>query len=166
MLMKFKENYPKIHPTAWIANSADVIGDVEVGENSSVWFQCVIRSDINIVRIGKNSNIQDLSMIHTDVDSQTIIGDNVTIGHKVMLHGCTIEDNCLIGMSATILDNAVIGEGSIVGANSLVTSGKKFPPRSLIIGSPAKVVKQLSQEEVDKLIKHAAHYVEYKNQYT
>ncbi|QKF81973.1 gamma carbonic anhydrase family protein [Halarcobacter ebronensis] len=165
MLIKFKDNYPKINPTAWVAHSADVIGDVELGENSSIWFQCVIRSDINKIKIGKNTNIQDLSMIHTDVDSQTIIGDNVTIGHKVMLHGCIIEDNCLIGMSATILDNAVISEGSIVGANSLVTSGKKFPPRSLIMGSPAKVVKELTQEDVDKLIKHAAHYVEYKNQY-
>lgn len=166
MLMKFKEFYPKIDPTAWVAHSADVIGDVEIGENSSVWFQCVIRSDVNSVRIGKNSNIQDLSMIHTDVDTQTIIGDNVTIGHKVMLHGCKIENNCLIGMSATILDNAVIGEGSIVGANSLVTSGKVFPPKSLIMGSPAKVVKQLTDEDVEKLIKHAQHYVEYKNEYT
>ncbi len=165
MLLKFKEHYPEVHPTAWIAHSADVIGDVKIGENSSVWFQCVIRSDVNKVRIGKNTNIQDLSMIHTDVDSQTIIGDNVTVGHKVMLHGCTIEDNCLIGMSATILDHAVISEGSIVGANSLVTSGKKFPQRSLIMGSPAIVVKELTQEDVEKLIKHAAHYVDYKNDY-
>lgn len=165
MLMKFKDKYPQIHPSAWVAHSADVIGNVELGENSSIWFQCVIRSDLTKVKIGKNSNIQDLSMIHTDVDSQTIIGDNVTIGHKVMLHGCTIENNCLIGMSATILDNAIIGEGSIVGANSLVTSGKKFPPRSLIMGSPAKVVKELTQDDVEKLIKHANRYVEYKNEY-
>ena len=166
MIMKFKEFYPKINSSAWIAPSADVIGNVTIGENSSVWFQCVIRSDVNEVIIGKNTNIQDLSCIHTDVDSKTILGDNVTIGHKVMLHGCIIEDNCLIGMSATILDNAVIGEGSIVGANSLVTSGKKFPPRSLIMGSPAKVVKQLTQEDVEGLIKHAGHYVDYKNEYS
>ncbi len=125
----------------------------------------MIRADVNEVIIGKNSNIQDLSCIHTDVDSKTIIGSNVTIGHKVMLHGCIIQDNCLIGMSATILDDAVIGEGSIVGANSLVTSGKKFPPRSLIMGSPAKVVKELTQEDVEGLIKHAGHYVDYKNDY-
>ena len=117
------------------------------------------------VKIGKNTNIQDLSCIHTDTNTKTIIGDNVTIGHKVMLHGCKIEDNCLIGMSATILDGAIIGEGSIVGANSLVTAGKVFPPRSMIMGSPAKVVKELTQEDVDKLIAHAAHYVEYKNDY-
>lgn len=166
MILKFKEFYPQIDTSAWVAPSADVIGQVTIGENSSVWFQCVIRSDVNKVIIGKNSNIQDLSMIHTDVDSQTIIGDNVTIGHKVMLHGCKIEDNCLIGMSATILDNAVIGKGSIVGANSLVTSGKVFPPNSLIMGSPAKVVKQLSSEDEQGLINHAAHYVDYKNDYS
>ena len=165
MILKFKEFYPKIHSSAWVSPSADLIGNIEIGENSSVWFGCVIRSDVNEVRIGKNSNIQDLSCIHTDTNTKTIIGDNVTVGHKVMLHGCKIEDNCLIGMSATILDDAVIGEGSIVGANSLVTSGKVFPPRSMIMGSPAKVVKQLTQEDVDKLIAHAAHYVDYKNDY-
>jgi len=166
MILKFKEFYPSIHSSAWVAPSADVIGQVSIGENSSVWFQCVLRSDVNKTIIGKNTNIQDLSMIHTDVDTQTIIGDNVTIGHKVMLHGCKIEDNCLIGMSATILDNAVIGKGSIVGANSLVTSGKVFPANSLIMGSPAKVVKQLTKEDEEKLIKHAAHYVDYKNDYS
>ncbi|MCG3701951.1 gamma carbonic anhydrase family protein [Aliarcobacter butzleri] len=165
MILKFKEFYPKIDPSAWIAPSADLIGNIEIGEDSSVWFGCVIRSDINEVKIGENTNIQDLSCIHTDTNSKTIIGNNVTVGHKVMLHGCIIEDNCLIGMSATILDNAVIGEGSIVGANSLVTAGKVFPPRSMIMGSPAKVVKQLSQEDVDKLIAHAGRYVEYKNEY-
>ncbi|MCT7576379.1 gamma carbonic anhydrase family protein [Aliarcobacter butzleri] len=165
MILKFKEFYPKIDQSAWIAPSADLIGNIEIGEDSSIWFGCVIRSDINEVKIGKNTNIQDLSCIHTDTNSKTIIGNNVTVGHKVMLHGCIIEDNCLIGMSATILDNAVIGEGSIVGANSLVTAGKVFPPRSMIMGSPAKVVKQLSQEDVDKLIAHAARYVEYKNEY-
>jgi carbonic anhydrase/acetyltransferase-like protein (isoleucine patch superfamily) len=153
MILKFKEFYPQIHPTAWIAPSADVVGNVTIGENSSVWYGCVIRSDVNKVIIGKNTNVQDLSCIHTDVDSQTILGDNVTIGHKVMLHGCIVEDNCLIGMSATVLDNAVIGEGSIVGANSLVTAGKVFPPQSLIMGSPAKVVKTLT-------------YVDYKNEYS
>src|SRR5574344_578068 len=151
MILKFKEFYPKIAPSAWIAPSADLIGKIEIAEDSSVWFGCVIRSDVNEVRIGKNT--------------KTIIGDNVTVGHKVMLHGCTIENNCLIGMSATILDNAVIGEGSIVGANSLVTYCKVFPPKSLIMGSPAKVVRELSDEEVQGLIDHAKHYVEYKNEY-
>lgn len=165
MIMKFKEFYPKIDKTAWIAPSADLIGNIKIGENSSVWFGCVLRADVNQVIIGKNTNVQDLSMIHTDVHTKTILGDNVTIGHKVMLHGCEVEDNCLIGMSATILDGAVIGKGSIVGANSLVTQGKKFPPRSLIIGSPAKVVKELSQQDEQGLIDHAAHYIDYKNDY-
>lgn len=166
MILKFKEHYPQINNTAWVAPSADVIGEVTLGENSSIWFQCVLRADVNKISIGKNSNIQDLSMIHSDTDSPTIIGDNVTVGHKVMLHGCIIEDNCLIGMSATILDNAVIGKGSIVGANSLVTSGKVFPPNSLIMGSPAKVVKQITSDEEDALVKHALHYVDYKNDYS
>lgn len=165
MILKFKEFYPKIDQSAWIAPSADLIGNIEIGEDSSIWFGCVIRSDINEVKIGKNTNIQDLSCIHTDTNSKTIIGNNVTVGHKVMLHGCIIEDNCLIGMSATILDNAVIGEGSIVGANSLVTAGKVFPPRSLIMGSPAKLVKELTKEDEDKFKAHAMHYVDYKNEY-
>ncbi len=165
MILKFKEYYPQIDSTAWIAPSADVIGKVKIGKNSSIWFGAVLRGDVNEIIIGENTNVQDLSMIHMDTNSKTILGNNVTIGHKVMLHGCTIEDNCLIGMSATILDNAVIGEGSIVGANSLVTQGKVFPPRSLIMGSPAKVVKELSEEEVEGLINHAHHYVEYKNEY-
>ena len=166
MIIKFKEFYPKIDSSAWIAPSADVIGNVEIGENSSIWFGCVLRGDVNKIKIGKNTNVQDLSMIHMDTNSKTTLGDNVTIGHKVMLHGCTIEDNCLIGMSATVLDNVIIGEGSIVGANSLVTSGKVFPPKSLIMGSPAKVVKELTQEDVNGLIKHAGHYVDYKNEYS
>lgn len=165
MILKFKNHYPQIHPTAWIAPSADLIGNIEIAEDSSVWFGCVLRADINKIKIGSRSNIQDLSMIHTDFDTSTIIGDDVTIGHKVMLHGCTIGNGCLIGMSATILDNAVIGEGSIVGANSLVTAGKIFPPKSLIMGSPAKVIKELSDEEIEKLIKHAGKYVMYKNEY-
>lgn len=165
MIYNFKKYSPKIKKSAWVAPSADVIGNIKIGSNSSVWFGCVLRADVNAIIIGKRSNIQDLSMIHTDVHTKTIIGNDVTIGHKVMLHGCTVEDACLIGMSATILDGAVIGKGSIVGANSLVTQGKKFPPRSLIMGSPAKVVKTLSEEEVEGLIRHAAHYVDYKNDY-
>lgn len=165
MILKFKEYYPEIHTSAWVAPSADLIGNIDIDEDSSIWFGSVLRGDINKIKIGKRSNVQDLSMIHTDFNTSTIIGDDVTIGHKVMLHGCTIEDGCLIGMSATILDNAIIGKGSIVGANSLVTAGKVFPPNSLIMGSPAKVVKQLSQEESYKLILHAGKYVKYKDDY-
>ena len=173
MIMNFEENRPKIKKDAFIAPSADVIGDVKIGKNSSVWFGCVIRGDIHKIRIGKRTNIQDLSMVHvthyTKEDKSdgnpTLIGDNVTIGHRVMLHGCTIENACLIGMSATILDGAVIGKESIVGASSLVTKDKKFPPRSLIMGSPAKRIRELSDKEVSFLYESAQNYVESKERY-
>jgi len=173
MILKFKKWFPKIKKSAWIAPSADVIGNVKIGADSSIWFGAIIRGDVHKIRIGKRTSIQDLSMIHVthykkeDMSdgNPTIIGDDVTIGHKVMLHGCTIQNGCLIGMSATILDGAVIGEGSIVGAHSLVTSNKVFPPNSLIMGSPAKVVKTLSKQESQNLIEHAARYVEFKKEY-
>ena len=173
MLLKFKKWFPKIKKSAWIAPSADVIGNVKIGKDSSIWFGAVVRGDVHKIRIGKRTSIQDLSMVHVthykkeDMSdgNPTIIGDDVTIGHKVMLHGCTIENGCLIGMSATILDGAVIGEGSIVGAHSLVTSNKVFPPHSLILGNPAKVVKTLDEETVKGLLEHAGRYVEFKKEY-
>ena len=173
MLLKFKKWFPKVKKSAWIAPSADLIGNVKIGKDSSIWFGVVVRGDVHKIRIGKRTSIQDLSMIHVthykkeDMSdgNPTLIGDDVTIGHKVMLHGCTIQNGCLIGMSATILDGAVIGEGSIVGAHSLVTSNKVFPPNSLIMGSPAKVVKTLNKEEVENLIAHASRYVKFKDEY-
>ena len=173
MLLKFKKWFPKVKKSAWIAPSADVVGNVKIGKDSSIWFGVVIRADVHKIRIGKRTSIQDLSMIHVthykkdDMSdgNPTIIGDDVTIGHKVMLHGCTIQNGCLIGMSATILDGAIIGQGSIVGAHSLVTSNKVFPPHSLIMGSPAKVVKTLSEGEVQNLIEHASRYVKFKEEY-
>ena len=173
MILGFEGLTPKIKKSVFIAPSADVIGDVKIGKDSAVWFGCVVRADIHKVRIGKRTNIQDLSMIHvthyTKKDKSdgnpTIIGDDVTVGHRVMLHGCEIEDACLIGMSATILDGAVIGKESIVGAGSLVTKNKKFPSRSLIMGSPAKVVRELSDNEVAFLYKSAKSYVKFKNRY-
>lgn len=174
MLLKFKEWFPYIGKDSWVAPSADIIGNVTIGEDSSVWFGTVIRGDVHKIEIGDRTSIQDLSMVHVTHYKQddmrdgnpTIIGNDVTIGHKVMLHGCTIEDGCLIGMSSTILDGAVIGTGSIVGAHSLVTSNKVFPPKSLIMGSPAKVVRTLSDKEVEDLIAHAARYVEFKKEYS
>ncbi len=173
MILGFEGLTPKIKKSVFIAPSADVIGDVKIGKDSAVWFGCVVRADIHKIRIGKRTNIQDLSMIHvthyTKSDKSdgnpTIIGDDVTVGHRVMLHGCEIEDACLIGMSATILDGAVIGKESIVGAGSLVTKNKKFPPRSLIMGSPAKVIRELNDDEVAFLYKSAKSYVEFKNRY-
>ena len=174
MIEKFKDFEPKIAKDVFIANSADIIGDVEIGEDSSIWHGVVIRGDVHFIRIGKRTSIQDLSMIHVTHYKKerkigdgypTIIGDDVTVGHRVMLHGCTIEDACLIGMSATILDGAVIGKESIVGAGALVTKNKVFPPRSLILGSPAKVVRSLTDEEVAELYASAKRYVGFKNEY-
>ncbi len=173
MIMNFKDYKPEIGKRTWIASSADVIGRTKIGEDSSVWFQVVIRGDVHFITIGSRTSIQDGSMIHVTHHKKadmsdgnpTTIGDDVTVGHKVMLHGCTIEDACLIGMSATILDGAVIGKESIVGAGSLVTKNKKFPPRSLIMGSPAKFVRELTDEEVKELYASAARYVEFKNEY-
>jgi carbonic anhydrase/acetyltransferase-like protein (isoleucine patch superfamily) len=174
-ILTYKHYSPKLSKGVWVADGAIVIGDVEIGEDSSIWFGAILRGDVHFIKIGKRTNIQDLSMIHTTHHKgknrvvgdgfPTIIGDDVTIGHRVMLHGCTIEDNCLIGMSATILDGAVIGKNSIVGAGSLVTMNKKFPPNSLIMGSPAKVVRELSDEEIAELKASAKRYVEFKNSY-
>lgn len=173
MLHKFKGTLPTLGDNTWIAPSADVIGDVTCGEDCSIWFGCVVRGDVHYIKIGSRTNIQDLSMIHVThykngdktTGNPAIIGDDVTIGHRVMLHGCTIESACLIGMSATILDGAVIGKESIVGAGALVTKNKVFPPRSLIVGSPAKVIRELNDEEVAELYASASRYVEFKKDY-
>ena len=173
MLHTFKGIDPQIGQKSWIAPSADVVGDVTCGEDCSIWFGCVVRGDVHYISIGDRTNIQDLSMIHVthykngdkSTGNPTIIGNDVTVGHRVMLHGCTIENACLIGMSATILDGAVIGKESIVGAGALVTKDKVFPPRSLIIGSPAKVVRELSDEEVAELYASAERYVAFKEDY-
>ncbi len=174
MIHDYKEMTPSIGEHSWIAPSADVIGDVEIGKECSIWFGAIVRGDVHFIKIGDRTNIQDLSMVHVTHykkhrkigdGNPTIIGNDVTIGHRVMLHGCTIEDACLIGMSATILDGAVIGKESIVGAGSLVTKNKVFPPRSLIMGSPAKVVRELTDEEVKELYASAARYVKFKNDY-
>ena len=173
MLIKYKEWTPTLKKNAWVAQGATVIGRTSMGEDSAVWFGCVVRGDVHSISIGDRSNIQDLSMVHVTHHKKedmsdghpTIIGDDVTVGHRVMLHGCTIEDACLIGMSATILDGAVIGKESIVGASSLVTKNKVFPPRSLIMGSPAKRIRELTDEEVAELYASATRYVTFKNTY-
>ncbi|MBE0496044.1 MAG: gamma carbonic anhydrase family protein [Campylobacterales bacterium] len=173
MRLPFEGISPSLHPSVFVAPSADIIGDVTIGEESSVWFNCVLRGDVHRIVIGKRCNIQDLSMLHVthytlpdkSDGNPTILGDDVTIGHRVMLHGCVVEDACLIGMSATILDNARIGKESIVGAGALVTKNQVFPPRSLILGAPAKRVRELTDEEVAQLYTSAQRYVEYKNRY-
>ena len=173
MLYPFKQWEPRLGQNTWVARSADVIGNVTLGEACAVWFGCVVRGDVHRIEIGDRTNIQDLSMIHVthyknpDMSDghPTIIGSDVTVGHRVMLHGCTIGDACLIGMSATILDGAVIGKESIVGAGALVTKNKVFPPRSLIMGSPAKAVRSLADEEVAELYASARRYVAFKEDF-
>lgn len=144
----------------WIAPSAIVIGNVVLKHNASVWFGSVLRGDNDPIVIGKNSNIQDNSVLHTDPGSPLIIGDNVTIGHKVMMHGCEVGDGSLIGIGAIVLNRAKIGRGCLVGAGSLITEGKEFPDHSLIMGSPAKAVRTLSPEQVAMIAAGTAHYVD------
>ncbi|MEF7616900.1 gamma carbonic anhydrase family protein [Aquincola sp. MAHUQ-54] len=151
---------PRIASTAWVADSAQVIGNVTLDEGASVWFGSVVRGDsADTVRIGRNSNIQENSVLHSDPGKPLTIGDNVTIGHMVMLHGCTIGDGSLVGIGAVVLNGAKIGKGCLVGAGSLVTEGKEFPDGSMIIGSPAKAVKTLSPEQIAGLERSARHYV-------
>ncbi|MDP9899180.1 gamma carbonic anhydrase family protein [Variovorax ginsengisoli] len=150
---------PQLGAGAWVADSAQVIGRAVLGENASVWFGAVVRGDTDTLTIGRNSNVQDLSVLHADHGCPLTIGENVTIGHQVMLHGCTIGDNSLIGIQAVVLNNAKIGRNSIVGAGSVVTEGKEFPDNSLIIGSPAKVVRTLDDAAAAKLRQSAEHYV-------
>ncbi|TWO73187.1 gamma carbonic anhydrase family protein [Caenimonas sedimenti] len=156
---------PQLGTGAWVADSAQVIGNVEMAEGASIWFGVVVRGDNEPIRIGRNSNIQDLSMLHSDTGVPLTIGENVTIGHQVMLHGCTIGDNSLIGIQAVVLNNAKIGRNCIVGAGSVVTEGKEFPDNSLIFGSPAKVVRTLDDAAVAKLKLNADHYVQNAQRY-
>ena len=151
---------PRIDESAWVADSAQVMGNVELAEGASIWFGAIVRGDTEEIRIGRNSNIQDGSVLHTDHEKPLSIGDNVTVGHKVMLHGCTIGDGSLIGIGAVVLNGAKIGKGCLVGAGSLVTEGKEFPDGSMIVGSPARVVKQLTPEQLGHLRLSAQHYVE------
>ena len=143
----------------FIAPSADVIGDVEIGDKVSIWFQCVLRGDNDTISIGAGTNIQDGSIIHVDDGVPCKIGEGVTVGHKVMLHGCTIGDNTLIGMNATVLNGAIIGKNCIIGAGALITEGKEIPDNSLVMGAPGKVVKQVTQEQAELLKASSAHYV-------
>lgn len=136
---------PRIDPSAFVAPSADVVGDVTLGRETSVWYGCVLRGDIAPIRVGEQTNIQDLTVVHVDVDSPTVIGSRVGIGHRAIIHGCTIEDGCLIGMGAIILSGARIGEGSLVAAGAVVTEGAEVPPGSLVIGVPGRVVRQVDE---------------------
>jgi carbonic anhydrase/acetyltransferase-like protein (isoleucine patch superfamily) len=156
---------PTIDPSAWVAEGAQVMGNVTMKANASVWFGAVVRGDTSTIHIGENSNIQDASVLHADVGMPLHIGNNVTVGHQVMLHGCTVGDGSLIGIGAVVLNGAKIGKGCLVGAGSLVTEGKEFPDGSMILGSPAKVVKQLTPAQMDGLLQSAKHYVDNANRF-
>src|SRR5215204_5619476 len=166
MLRSFKGQSPRVDKSAYVDQSAQVIGDVEIGAESSVWMNVVIRGDVNRVRIGKRTNIQDLTMIHVMRDTHpTIIGDEVTIGHSAVVHGTTIEDRVLIGMAAVLLNGVHVGHDSIVAAGTLLTEGTRIPPRSLVMGCPGTVKRELSDEDVAEIRWYADNYVRYRRDY-
>lgn len=151
---------PEVAESAWIADSAQVMGRVSLGQDASVWFGTVVRGDTESITIGEGSNIQDASVLHADQGKPLVVGRHVTVGHQVMLHGCTIGDESLIGIGAVVLNGARIGKNCLVGAGSLVTEGKEFPDGSMIIGSPAKAIRQLSPEQIEGLRQSAKHYID------
>ena len=161
MIRKFNETEPKIHESVFVAENAVIIGEVEIAEGSGVWYGCVLRGDVNYIKIGRNTNIQDMTMIHVSRhDFPTIIEDEVTVGHNVTLHGCHVESNSLIGIGAVVLDGARIGRHSLVAAGSLVTPGTIIPERSLVMGSPARVKRTMTNEEIIDLEHFWRGYVE------
>jgi carbonic anhydrase/acetyltransferase-like protein (isoleucine patch superfamily) len=159
-MSKYKFDAEKAHPSVWIAPGAIVVGDVYLAQDVSVWFNAVIRGDTETLRIEARTNIQDLTMIHADPDFPVIIGEDCTIGHRVILHGAKVGRLSLIGMGAILLNGVEVGEESIVGAGALLTQNKKFPPRSLILGSPAKVVREITDDDLQMIREGAKHYVE------
>jgi carbonic anhydrase/acetyltransferase-like protein (isoleucine patch superfamily) len=165
VLLPYKGIVPACHPTVFVAAGATVIGDVEIGEDSSVWFHTVIRGDINRIRIGKRTNVQDNCTLHVTAARAVTVGDSVTFGHGVVAHGCTIEDFCLVGIGSVVLDGAVIGRGSVIGAGAVVPPGMIVPPHALVLGVPGKVMKILAPESAEANRITADHYVEYAQAY-
>ena len=169
MIESFQNKSPKIHETAYVTDDAIIVGDVEIGAESSVWFGSILRGDVNSIRVGERTNIQDGTIIHVSRQTHsTVLEDEITVGHRVTLHGCHIETGCLIGIGAIVLDGVRVGRNSLVAAGSLLTPNTQIPPRSLVMGSPAKVKRELSDAEVKDLEKFWRNYVElsriYKNQ--
>lgn len=164
MLLSFNGKMPKSN-AAFVADNASVIGSVELGSGSSVWFGAVVRGDDSTITIGNNSNVQDSTTLHSDEFNKITVGEGVTIGHNAVVHGCTIGDNSVVGMNSTVLNGAVIGKNCLIGAGAVVTENKVFPDNSLIIGVPAKAVRQLTEEEIEGNRLNAAHYCELARQY-
>jgi carbonic anhydrase/acetyltransferase-like protein (isoleucine patch superfamily) len=165
MEMILGDSAPRIAATAFVARSADIIGDVKIGENSSVWFQVVLRGDVAPIRIGANTNIQDGTIVHGFPNLPVTIGDWVTVGHRAVLHACTVENHCLIGIGAVVLNNARIGEGSIVAAGALVVENTVVPPNSLYLGVPARLKRQLTEADRNFIDVHGKHYLQYRERY-
>lgn len=165
MIRPFRGISPVVPASAFVADSADLIGAVRLGERSSVWYNCVLRGDINSITIGDDSNVQDCSVLHVQDDIPLVIGSRVTLGHSTTVHACTLEDRVLIGMGAVVLDRAVVSEGSIVAAGAVVRMGMIVPPRSLVAGVPARVVRELNDDDLELIDRHWRNYVAYTAEY-
>ena len=165
MIYDLEKNVPEISTDSWVASNAIIIGKVKLEKNSSVWFNAVLRGDIEKIVIGENSNIQDGSVLHTDPGYPLTVGKGVTVGHMVMLHGCEISDDTLIGIGSTILNKVKIGKNCIIGANTLVTENKVIPDNSLVLGSPGKVIRKVTDDEIKVICENAKHYVENSKRY-
>ncbi|MBU1235291.1 MAG: gamma carbonic anhydrase family protein [Gammaproteobacteria bacterium] len=160
------DKHPQIADSVWIAPNATVIGDVRLGHNVSIWWNAVLRGDNDPISIGENTNIQDGSVLHTDIGVPLVIAANVTVGHMVMLHGCAIGEGSLIGIGAIVLNNAVVGRECLIGAGSLIPEGKVIPERSLVMGSPGRIIRQLTDEDIVRMRASAEHYVEHLQHYS
>lgn len=160
LLLPFGQHRPEVAASAWLAPNATLVGQVSIGENSSVFYGAVARGDMDSISIGSRSNLQDNVVVHTDTGVPTVVGNGVSVGHAAVLHGCTVEDDCLIGMSATVLNRAVIGRGSLIAAGSVVLEGTVVPPGSLVAGVPGKVRRALAPDELEHVRQNAAHYVD------
>jgi carbonic anhydrase/acetyltransferase-like protein (isoleucine patch superfamily) len=160
MIYEFNNNTPSLHEDSWVASNAILIGKVILKKDANIWFNVVLRGDIEPITIGEGSNVQDGSVFHTDPGCPLIVGNNVTIGHMVMLHGCEIADETLIGIGSTVLNKTKIGKNCIIGANTLITENKIIPDNSLVLGSPGKVIRQVTNKEIEEIKKNAKHYVD------
>lgn len=166
MIYRYRDRIPIVHPTALVHPSAHLVGDVELGEDVSVWFNTVLRGDVNAIRVGRGTNIQDGTVIHANRRGQpTIVGEFVTVGHAARLHGCAIASHCLIGIGSIVLDGVEVGEESLVAAGSLVPPGMKVPPRSFVVGAPARVRREVTAEDLELIHRSAENYVALKNEY-
>ena len=166
LIRAYKGISPSIHPTAFIAGGVRVVGDVQIGRDSSIWFGSIVRGDVHSIRIGERTNIQDGSILHVTKGKWALnVEDEITVGHRVTLHGCTVRSRCLIGMGAIVLDGSEIGEGAIIGAGSVVTEGTKIPPRTLALGTPARVRRNTTEDEWENAARMAKRYIHYAKEY-